>query len=332
MKKYTFLLYTALLLLFCSYLPNKALAQNTNLPDQECFYATPDGCITIGYQSVTPHVNQPGESNNPKLDVEIIFQACNDVTEIRLTPTQGQAVVLSGSQITGTLQTYAFVVNENSFKDGKLKLTIEFVSGEKVTVDILWDESLDCGDLFPLAVELTSFTGMATESGINLNWSTASEENNSHFEVERSSDGQAYEHIAQVNGHGNSSVAINYTYVDGSPLPGTSYYRLKQVDFDGQYAYSNTIAVSYNGPEAMQLTMAPNPCRNGDCEILIRNSRETRETLLELKDMSGKVVLTKLVQAGAIRLTPDEVRDYKGLFILSATSGTEVVHHRVMLE
>ncbi|GAB3202567.1 hypothetical protein ABID22_002699 [Pontibacter aydingkolensis] len=333
MKKYTLLLYTALLLVFCSYLPDKAQAQNTNLPDQECFYASPDGCITLGYQSVTPHVNLPGESQNPKLDVEIIFQACTDVTEIRLTPTQGQAVILTGNQIQpGVIQTYAFVVNENSFKDGKLKLTIEFTSGQRVTVDIIWDEALDCGALIPLAVELTSFTGLPTQNGITLNWSTASEENNSHFEVERSADGQAFEQIAKVNGNGNSSIAINYTYLDINPLQGTNYYRLKQVDYDGQFEYSKTIAVSNDRATAMQVTMAPNPCRNGNCEVLIRNSRETRQTLLELKDMSGKVVLTKLVQRGAVQLSPDELRQYKGLFILTATSGDEVVHQRVILE
>ncbi|MBC5994701.1 hypothetical protein [Pontibacter cellulosilyticus] len=336
MKKFTSILYSTLLMLFCSYIPLQTQAQSNNLGEMDCMYISPDGCFAVGYVSVTPSTNSPGNSNKVKLyDVELFFQdVCGVITEIRIPQSQGKPFVITDAEITATLDTRIIQVNANAFdNNGSLKLTIEFDNNQKEKVEIIFAESLNCGIIEPLAVELTSFKGIATKSGVNLKWETASEENNSHFEVERSADGKAYEQIAKINGHGNSNIAQKYSFVDVSSMQGTNYYRLKQVDYDGKFAYSNTIAVENTLASAMQVTMSPNPCRNGDCEVLIRNSnRGTRSTLLELKDMSGKVVLTKVVQPGAVRLTPEEVRNYKGLFILTATSGNEVVHQRVVLE
>jgi hypothetical protein len=66
--------------------------------------------------------------------------------------------------------------------------------------------------------------------------------------------------------------------------------------------------------------------------VLVRGNRQSKQTLLELKDMSGRVVLTKVVQNGVARFTADEIKNRKGLFILTATSGDEVVQQRVILE
>ncbi|MEJ8804538.1 T9SS type A sorting domain-containing protein [Pontibacter sp. H249] len=194
------------------------------------------------------------------------------------------------------------------------------------------DSEDPCLPITPLAVELISFTGKATESGINLEWSTASEENNSHFDVERSTDGKSFEKIAKIEGNGNSNTVIKYSFNDTNPQFGENYYRLRQADFDGQFEYSKTIAVNNIIPEEMQVMMYPNPCRGGDCEVLVRGNRQSTQTLLELKDMSGRVVLSKVVQNGLVRFTADEINNRKGLFILTATSGNEVVQQRVILE
>jgi hypothetical protein len=194
------------------------------------------------------------------------------------------------------------------------------------------DSNEPCLPITPLAVELISFTGKATESGINLEWSTASEENNSHFEVERSADGKSFEQIAKIEGNGNSNTTIKYAFTDTNPHFGDNYYRLRQADFDGKFEYSKTIAVSNTMPEEMQIMMYPNPCRDGDCQVLVRGNRQNNQTLLELKDMSGRVVLSKVVQNGVARFTADEINNRKGLFILTATSGDEVVQQRVILE
>ena len=90
----------------------------------------------------------------------------------------------------------------------------------------------------PLPVELLSFTAIRRNDNVQLKWQTASETNNDFFNIERSEDGRHWQTLGKMDGAGNSSETLAYTWTDQSPLRGLSYYRLKQVDFDGRYAYS----------------------------------------------------------------------------------------------
>lgn len=94
-----------------------------------------------------------------------------------------------------------------------------------------------------LPIELISFSAEHRNEVVELNWTTASESNNNFFTVERSSDGINFEPIAFVNGAGNSNQVLNYSAIDPDPLNGTSYYRLKQTDFDNNYSLSEIKAV-----------------------------------------------------------------------------------------
>ncbi len=108
-----------------------------------------------------------------------------------------------------------------------------------------------------LPIELVYFTAVPDEEGVMLNWATASERNNSHFVVERSSDNSAWNSVATVLGAGDSRSMIAYAIQDASPLPGLAYYRLKQVDLDGTETMFDVRAVEYvaSGPIALW----PNP-------------------------------------------------------------------------
>lgn len=100
----------------------------------------------------------------------------------------------------------------------------------------------DCGCV-PLPVEMSNFAASAFGKNTYVNWTTQSEKNNDYFLVQRSKDGIVWETLKMVDGHGNSTKQIDYQYVDEKPILGTSYYRLKQVDFDGVYKYSETSSV-----------------------------------------------------------------------------------------
>jgi len=91
-------------------------------------------------------------------------------------------------------------------------------------------------------VELISFTASALNNQVSLEWSTASELNNHYFEIEKSLDGKEFTTIGRVEGNGNSRSIIDYNFIDYN-LSKTSYYRLKQVDFDGQFEYSDIVAI-----------------------------------------------------------------------------------------
>lgn len=97
----------------------------------------------------------------------------------------------------------------------------------------------------PLPVTMVDFDAFRVENHVRVEWETASELNNSFFDVERSRDGRYFERVGAVAGAGTSSVAHQYHLLDFNPLPGLSYYRLKQVDFDGTSTYSELAAVRF---------------------------------------------------------------------------------------
>jgi hypothetical protein len=113
----------------------------------------------------------------------------------------------------------------------------------------------------PVPVELTSFTASVNPAGqAVLNWATASEINNRGFEVERRSvDGQ-YITIGFVEGYGTTSEEKSYTYVDRTVTPGSYTYRLKQIDFNGQFEYSPEVELEVTPPAVFGLDQNyPNP-------------------------------------------------------------------------
>lgn len=96
----------------------------------------------------------------------------------------------------------------------------------------------------PLPIELLSFNGEKLACNENIiRWSTATETNNDHFEIERSTDGINYNLIGTVNGAGNSTHTISYLFLDLNPLASVNYYRLKQIDFNGDNSTSSIISV-----------------------------------------------------------------------------------------
>ncbi len=100
-------------------------------------------------------------------------------------------------------------------------------------------------------VELTSFTASVSENSVNLNWQTATESNNSGFSIERLKDSKIerineWENIGFVEGQGTTTEPQSYTFTDNDIVSGKVKYRLKQIDFDGTFAYSNEIDVDVN--------------------------------------------------------------------------------------
>ena len=95
----------------------------------------------------------------------------------------------------------------------------------------------------PIPVELTSFTATSSGSEVILNWSTATETNNSGFSIERKSETFDYVEIAFVPGFGTTTKPKSYSYTDSEVLAGKYTYHLKQIDFDGSYEYSQEVEV-----------------------------------------------------------------------------------------
>jgi len=112
---------------------------------------------------------------------------------------------------------------------------------------------------YPLPIELLSFTARTASSTIILDWQTASEINNKGFELQRSIDGENWSNIAFINGAGNSNEILKYAFVDNKPNM-VNYYRLKQIDFDGAFEYSQMVYAELESNNS--ISIYPNPANN----------------------------------------------------------------------
>jgi hypothetical protein len=147
-----------------------------------------------------------------------------------------------------------------------------------------------------LPISLLSFTGIKQDKTNLLNWATASETNNKGFELQRSANGNDFTSIAFVNSKaigGNSSAQLNYSFSDITPLGGTNYYRLKQVDKDGKFSMSKVVAIKGLKPTSLQLVgVYPNPAVN-KLNVNIESPVVDFVTLV-VTDMTGKVLMNKM--------------------------------------
>lgn len=141
-----------------------------------------------------------------------------------------------------------------------------------------------------LPIELTSFTAKEKNNVIQLNWQTATEINNSHFEIQHSEDGHTFEILDIVEGAGTTAETQNYSFIDESPLDGINYYRLKQVDYDGAFAYSKIEAVETGTTEDWKLY----PTRSQN-EVNVEWSEEYSVTTISVFDLTGKRVFEQKI-------------------------------------
>lgn len=145
----------------------------------------------------------------------------------------------------------------------------------------------------PVPVKLTSFTAAVKNNDVKLDWITASEMNNKGFDVERSVDGKTFEFVTFVKGAGNSNVKVQYVATDKNAFVNANskvlYYRLKQVDLDGKFVYSNVIKVAVTELILTgNIVTYPNPFRS---ELAINfNSTEAGTATISLIDLLGKTV------------------------------------------
>ncbi len=144
-------------------------------------------------------------------------------------------------------------------------------------------------DVSVLPVKYLSFTATKKTDYVQLNWSTATEINNKIFEIERSTDLTNYESIGTVNGAGNSNTIKNYLFNDktmNNIREHYIYYRLKQVDFNGNYEYSN-IRVIENNEVDNEIIIYPQPVK----DVLKIKTKELYQYRFEIIDANGRLVL-----------------------------------------
>jgi hypothetical protein len=174
-----------------------------------------------------------------------------------------------------------------------------------------------------LPVEFISFTGKKDGDANLLNWSVAMEKDNDYFIIERSKNGTDFSPAGTVNGKGNTSSMQLYSFRDDHPLNGLTYYRLKQVDFNGSSSYSMIIAVLHKKAD---IDIYPNP-NNGT--FMISLSAPERSYQLDITDLHGRTFYTI---GGETVPESIEVRDIpKGIYIVRFYQESQVYIEKLVV-
>lgn len=161
----------------------------------------------------------------------------------------------------------------------------------------------------PLPISLSQFKATLSErKEVLLNWTTASEFNNSFFAIEVSQDGIHFQQIISVKSKGNSNKVQNYSTIDKKPFEGTSYYRLKQTDTDGKFTYSEKAIITNN--TKAEMSVYPNPTSN--YAYLQLKDAANKAYTYSITNIDGRTITTQKLTNNftTINMTPFEKGAY----------------------
>lgn len=178
----------------------------------------------------------------------------------------------------------------------------------------------------PLPVTFIDFTGRVDGNAILLEWTTMSELNNEHFEIERSVDGKNFVTVGYVEGAGLSSEKIDYRFYDNSPEYGYQYYRLFQVDYNGVKSYADqVIRVLFQDTEEDRMTIAPNP---SDGQFRISVNSNIADGTVQIMSQSGKVV--RMLDLDGVESSIDITDLSNGIYFLRYISNSKVFQQKIV--
>ncbi|HTA84167.1 MAG TPA: T9SS type A sorting domain-containing protein, partial [Bacteroidia bacterium] len=172
-----------------------------------------------------------------------------------------------------------------------------------------------------LPIKILTFNAQYNPDGnvVNLNWETATEVNNKEFTIEKTLDGTNWAFVANIKGSGTSSIPISYTSIDEQPYSGTSYYRLKQTDYDGNFTYSELRPVTI-GIQQNKVEVIPNPARN--YTNIIFGTSEPGDAVLALYDCTGRLIYSRqIITVKGVNSAELEISNYtNGVYFVTLTS------------
>jgi hypothetical protein len=169
--------------------------------------------------------------------------------------------------------------------------------------------------LNPLPVTLTRFTASKCNGGICLLWDTENEQNLSHYEIEKSSDGSVFNSVVNIAAK-NTAAKNTYTTKDNSPFNGNNFYRLKMIDEGGGFKYSDIVKV--NADEAQRIYLLPNPARNF---ILLKGINEYNT--VKIVDLTGKVQLQQHITTGVKQINTSYLP--AGMYLVQLIGSTKTI-------
>ncbi len=229
--------------------------------------------LIVNLNGINPGDNNALMNNVPRVDTE---SCVYKIGEFRITGLNDPSTVDAGlTWVTGgPIPTDVYSYNMNTL-DGE-QANLQYEDGE-------------CGVGLP--IDLLTFEGWNVDGEYNqLVWKTATEQNSDYFEVERSTNGTDFRRIGQVQAAGNSLQARSYDFQDNEPHIGIGYYRLKMVDRDGTFDYSNVVAIAIKLRD--NTAVFPVPTSN---ELnVVYDAAVTGEITVNIVDALGKILMSNV--------------------------------------
>jgi hypothetical protein len=180
------------------------------------------------------------------------------------------------------------------------------------------------GCLLPVTYKAYDVT-LQSDKTVKIDWVTSTEANTDRFNVERSTDGQNFVGIGSVLAQGNASDEATYSFVDEERLSGTAFYRLQQMDLNGQSAYSEIRAVSSDALGTLTITTFPSPATD---HINVQGLLAGGEA--QLYDLSGKLVLQKTLEADISALDVSTLTP--GMYLLNVHTAQGKASQRIIVQ
>lgn len=178
----------------------------------------------------------------------------------------------------------------------------------------------------PLPVTWLYVRGELKSDKSYIDWATANEQDAEKFFIEHSTDGRQFTTAGEVKATGNSSTTKQYQFIHTSPAKGMNYYRIRQVDKNGDFTYSKALHLLYH-PDKKELLVAPNPATD---QVYVISSTGRNISKAELYDLSGKQVFVKQLNPGQQVYSLDISTIQKGVYILKLYEDTGVTTQRIL--
>jgi hypothetical protein len=286
--------------------------------------------------SIVNYVNrnwivEPSGITSPNYDITLHYVQSDWIGDAGA---EGNVLPIKYSTSSGTGMWYqpesAGFTNAESVGSGFGNSTANFLNWESVTSFSQFGGAE--GNNQPLPVELVSFSGTCEGGNIHLTWKTASEFNSSHFDVEKSRDGENWQLLTLVPSAGSSNELLTYHTVDQNATDGNNYYRLRQVDIDGTEKFYDPINVSCTEVTPGYFTSFPNPSGTS-FQVIVNNKELIGTCVLNIVDATGKVMEQReIVMNDGINMFVINQELTPGIYFMNVSNGTKstsVLRHAV---
>lgn len=269
-------------------------------------FSTDDSFILSGNDNAA--IEQEGNNEKPvtinsRLNREWRVQETGTVGTIELTYDISTVTGPTGVGTNNLTQLRLMVDDDGDFSNGGTTLISPSAvdgSNETATFEVDFTDgqyyTLGSIEVAALPITLISFeANVYKEDQVKIDWTTASEQNNAFYTIERSTNGTDFETVSSIDGAGNSTSLLFYSYIDVNPIVGLSFYRLKQTDLNGEFAYSEIRSVKVEYRFESSYKLYPNPVQQGELLRISYDTAQDQLLTIMVLNTKGQIILKKQV-------------------------------------